>query len=123
MSGYSGRQSNERDKAAEAIRALIDRIVLTPTEDPAGVTASIHGDLANVLQWLGERCKQTKTPLAFASGVCVLTSDRLDNSITPESTIALVAGAATKAIVIPSSSARSSFVHRDDESRPCGRRC
>ena len=84
---------NERDKAAEAIRALIDRIVITPTDEPAGVTASIHGDLAQILVWLGERCKQTKTPLAFASGVCVMTSDRLENSIAPESTMALVAGA------------------------------
>jgi hypothetical protein len=42
-------EPNERDKAAEAIRALIDRIVIIPSGEPAGVTASIQGDLAQVL--------------------------------------------------------------------------
>lgn len=63
--------------------ALIYR-VLTPTDEPAGVTATIHGDLAKTPLWLAERSKQTKNPLAFASGVCVMTSDQLDNSISPK---------------------------------------
>ena len=43
-------------------------IVLTPTEDSSDIYATIPGDLADILNWLSERCKQTKTPLPFASG-------------------------------------------------------
>ena len=83
---------NERDKAIDAIRGLVDKIVLTPAGEPGAVNATIHGDLADILKWLAERCRQTKTPLAFASGVCV-GSGELGIPTSLESAASLVAGA------------------------------
>ncbi|WP_157405652.1 zinc ribbon domain-containing protein [Asticcacaulis benevestitus] len=81
----------EREGAAEVLRGLIDRIVLTPGEADE-MYATIHGEYGNVLNWLADQCRQTKTPLAFASGVCVVVSDRLPVT-TPEGVVKLVAGA------------------------------
>ena len=83
---------NERDNAAEAIRALIDHIVVTPCDGPDGLTAAIHGDLADILLWVADRGRQTKTPSASASGVCVA-SGELGKITSLESAMALVAGA------------------------------
>jgi site-specific DNA recombinase len=81
----------EREGAAEALRGLIDRIVLTP-EEADEKYATIHNEYGNVLNWLADQCRQTKNPLAFASGVCVMTSDGLPVT-TPEGVVKLVAGA------------------------------
>ena len=54
--------------------------------------ATIHGEYAKILLWLNDQCRQTKTPLAFASGVCVYVSGKLLVT-TPESVVKLVAGA------------------------------
>ena len=63
-----------------------------PDPEADGMLATIHGDYVQVLEWLAERCRQTKTPLALASGGSVISSDRADD-ITPDGVVKLVAGA------------------------------
>ncbi|MCY4396871.1 MAG: zinc ribbon domain-containing protein [Rhodospirillaceae bacterium] len=41
----------DRDEAAEAIRGLIERIVLTPGEKRGEMHAALHGDLGTILEW------------------------------------------------------------------------
>ena len=41
----------ERAEAAEAIRALIERITLTPGPKRGEIVATLHGDLAKILEW------------------------------------------------------------------------
>src|SRR5262249_47994030 len=43
-----------RDEAAEAIGDLIERVVLTPRTDAAGLDAVLHGDLAQILALCAE---------------------------------------------------------------------
>jgi len=58
----------ERDEAAEAIRALIDRITLTPGAKRGEIAAILRGDLGTILEWVAQK---QNTPGAFASGVLV----------------------------------------------------
>ncbi|MDE0149983.1 MAG: recombinase family protein [Rhodospirillaceae bacterium] len=43
----------DRDEAADAIRGLIERIVLTPGEKRSSMNAALHGDLGTILEWAG----------------------------------------------------------------------
>jgi DNA invertase Pin-like site-specific DNA recombinase len=43
----------ERIEAANAIRGLIERIVLSPGEKWGEVNATLHGDLATIVEWTG----------------------------------------------------------------------
>ena len=43
----------DRDEAAEAIRGLIERIVLTPGAKRGEMDAALHGDLGTILEWAG----------------------------------------------------------------------
>ncbi len=43
----------DRDAAADAIRGLIERIVLTPSAKRGEMHASLHGDLGAILEWAG----------------------------------------------------------------------
>ena len=43
----------DRDEAADAIRGLIERIVLTPGEKRGQMDAALHGDLGTILEWAG----------------------------------------------------------------------
>ncbi len=43
----------DRDEAAEAIRGLIERIVLTPGGKRGEMYAALHGDLGTILEWAG----------------------------------------------------------------------
>ena len=43
----------DRDEAADAIRGLIERIVLTPGEKRSEMDAALHGDLGTILEWAG----------------------------------------------------------------------
>ena len=43
----------DRDEAADAIRGLIERIVLTPGDKRGEMHASLHGDLGTILEWAG----------------------------------------------------------------------
>ena len=58
----------ERDDAADAIRALIERITLTPGTKRGEIAATLHGDLGTILEWAAQKAN---TPGAFASGVSV----------------------------------------------------
>ena len=45
----------ERDEAAEAIRALIDRVTLTPGPRRGEIDATLHGDLGTILEWTAQK--------------------------------------------------------------------
>ena len=62
------RHPQERDEAAEAIRALIERVSLTPGPKRGEIAATLHGDLGTILEWAAQK---QNTPGAFASGVSV----------------------------------------------------
>ena len=61
--------SHDRDEAADAIRGLIERIVLTPGEKRVEMHDALHGDLGTILEWAGSgRGKgATDTPRSFGS--------------------------------------------------------
>ena len=54
--------SRDRDEAADAIRGLIERIVLTPGEKRGQMDAALHGDLDTILEWAGSGKRATDTP-------------------------------------------------------------
>jgi site-specific DNA recombinase len=58
----------ERDEAAEAIRALIDRITLTPGPRRGEIAATLHGDLGTILEWVAQKAN---TPGLASAGVSV----------------------------------------------------
>ncbi|MFC5422179.1 recombinase family protein [Bosea eneae] len=64
---------DERPEAAEALRMLIEKIVLTPGPARGEMFATLHGELATILDWterqaLGKTSKTTK-PAAGATGL------------------------------------------------------
>ncbi|MFV0336574.1 MAG: recombinase zinc beta ribbon domain-containing protein, partial [Tropicimonas sp.] len=65
----------ERPEAAEALRILIEKIVLTPGPERGEIYATLHGELSTILEWterqaIGKSGKKTK-PAASATGVSV----------------------------------------------------
>ncbi|KXF79401.1 resolvase [Paramesorhizobium deserti] len=65
----------ERTEAAEALRALIEKIVLRPGPKRGEIDAMLYGELGTILNWverqaIGNAIKN-KTPGAFATGVSV----------------------------------------------------
>jgi len=58
----------ERDEAAAAIRALIERITLTPGPKRGQIDATLYGDFRTILEWTAQK---QNTPGAVASGVSV----------------------------------------------------
>jgi len=67
----------DRDEAADAIRGLIERIVLTPGEKRGQMDAALRGDLGTILEWAGNgRGKgTTDTPrsgmsVSLVAGAC-----------------------------------------------------
>ncbi|MEY9425518.1 site-specific DNA recombinase [Bradyrhizobium ottawaense] len=65
----------DRAEAAQALRGLIERIVLRPGAKRGQIDATLHGDLGTILSWTAarnaEKAAQTKTPAASATGVSV----------------------------------------------------
>lgn len=65
----------ERPQAAEALRMLIERIVLTPGNERGEMFAALHGELRTILEWterqaIGKNARKTK-PAAEAAGLSV----------------------------------------------------
>jgi len=65
----------ERPQAAEALRMLIERIVLTPGNERGEMFAALHGELRTILEWtehqaIGKTARKTK-PAAGAAGLSV----------------------------------------------------
>jgi DNA invertase Pin-like site-specific DNA recombinase len=58
----------ERDEAADAIRALIERITLRPGSKRGEIVATLEGDLGVILEWTAQN---ENTPGHAASGVSV----------------------------------------------------
>lgn len=68
-------QPDARPEATEALRILIEKIVLTPGPTRGEVFATLHGELATILDWTarqapGKTAKTTK-PAADATGLLV----------------------------------------------------
>ena len=66
-------QPDERAEAAEALRLLIEKIVLTPGPQRGEIHATLHGELATILEWTQRQATgkiaKNKTPAAKATGV------------------------------------------------------
>ncbi len=63
---------DERPQAAVALRMLIEKIVLTPGPERGEIFATLHGDLAKILEWterqaIGKASKTTKPAVGAAS--------------------------------------------------------
>ena len=52
----------DRDEAAEAIRGLIERIVLAPGEKRGEMNAALHGDLGTIRKWAGNGSRKGGRP-------------------------------------------------------------
>ena len=63
-----------RDEAIEAIRSMIEKIVVTP-RDGGGVDLEFHGDLARILAVCS---KNGKTPARSAPGFCLVAGARFE---------------------------------------------
>lgn len=66
---------NEQVEAAEALRGLIEKIVLTPGSTREDMHATLYGDLRTILEWVARqslgKTPERKTPAALATGVLV----------------------------------------------------
>ncbi|WP_319798705.1 recombinase family protein [Nitrobacter sp.] len=66
---------NERQQAAEALRMLIERIVLTPGPERGEILATLHGELRTILEWTERQAvgkgRKNDTPGAGLTGVSV----------------------------------------------------
>jgi site-specific DNA recombinase len=65
----------DRNEAAEAIRALVEKITLRPGPNRGEIDATLHGELGTILGWIEaqavEKTRKRETPAAFATGVSV----------------------------------------------------
>ncbi len=60
---------DERDEAAQALRALIDRIVLEPGPQRGEVLATLYGDLETILAWAADQGGQRQEAvMGFPAG-------------------------------------------------------
>ncbi|WP_336814451.1 recombinase family protein [Bosea sp. MMO-172] len=68
-------QPEERPEAAEALRMLIEKIVLTPGPTRGEIFATLHGELGTILEWTERqavgKATKTNTPGAVLTGVSV----------------------------------------------------
>src|ERR1700722_9237177 len=65
----------DRNEAAEAIRALVEKITLRPGPNRGEIDATLHGELGTILGWIAAQAvgktRKRDTPAAFATGVSV----------------------------------------------------
>lgn len=68
-------QPEDRTEATEALRNLIERIVLEPGPNRGEMNATLYGELGTILSWMTrqdrEKSTKTNTPAAPAAGVSV----------------------------------------------------
>ena len=75
----------DRDEAAEAIRGLIERIVLTPGEKRGEMHAALHGDLGTILEWAGSgKGKGATDTRQRGVSVSVVAGARIETSLGAE---------------------------------------
>lgn len=71
---------DERQQAAEALRMLIEKIVLTPGLKRGEILATLHGELRTILEWTEReaigKVKKNDTPGAGLTGVSVSVVER-----------------------------------------------
>jgi site-specific DNA recombinase len=54
--------SDDAARASEAIRGLVERVTLLPGERRGEIRATLHGDLATIVEWTERRKNKTDTP-------------------------------------------------------------
>ncbi len=68
-------RKEERQEASQDLRALIEKIVLTPGPKRGEIYAALHGDLATILEWTERQAignaSRIKKPAAGAAGLLV----------------------------------------------------
>ena len=70
------------DAAAAAVRGLIERIVLTPSEKWAEMDAVLHGDFGTILEWAGDGRENTRTDIPMPEmSVSVVAGAELESAI------------------------------------------
>ena len=66
-------RKEERQEASQDLRALIEKIVLTPGPERGEIYAKLHGDLATILEWTERqavgKATKNKTPGGVRAGV------------------------------------------------------
>ncbi|WP_235209841.1 hypothetical protein [Sphingobium sp. Ant17] len=69
---HSLSQPEECQEAADALRALIERIDLTPGAKRGEVNAMLYGEFGRILEWIEQRrvAENAQSPGALASGLC-----------------------------------------------------
>ena len=64
-----------RFEAAEAIRGVVEKIMLRPGPNRGEIDATLYGELCTILGWIGMqpigKAQKHDTPVAFATGVSV----------------------------------------------------
>jgi len=77
----------ERQEAAETLRMLIEKIVLTPGPERGEIYATLHGELRTILEWTERqsigKASKTNTPGGISSGVLVSVVAGARNRRTP----------------------------------------
>ena len=67
--------NEDRYEAAEAIRALVEKITLRPVPNRGEIDATLHGELGTILGWITAQAvgkpRKRETSAAFATGVSV----------------------------------------------------
>ena len=68
-------QPEDRVQAAEVLRTLIEKIILSPGKARGEIDALLYGELGTILNWIErqtvEKAQKTKTPGAGLTGVSV----------------------------------------------------
>jgi site-specific DNA recombinase len=68
-------RAEDRAEATEAIRGLIEKIVLRPGPNRGEIGAELHGELGTILSWIERqaigKAPKCKTPAALTAGVSV----------------------------------------------------
>lgn len=65
----------DRNEAAEAIRALVEKITLRRGPNRGEIDVTLHGESGTILAWIEAqavgKARKRETPAAFATGVSV----------------------------------------------------
>jgi len=68
-------RKEERQEAADVLRGLIEKTMLTPGPEPGEIYATLHGELSTILNWAERqdivKSAKINTPGGVSSGVSV----------------------------------------------------
>jgi hypothetical protein len=71
-----GTDPADRAEAAQAIRNLITRVVLTPADGPGELQATLEGELGTILEWIARQTTNTARTKVRGVSVSVVAGAR-----------------------------------------------